>query len=188
MSDIPGDEGLGNLAQSARTKQLKTARGILYFVGIVTIIANGALIYFAESMVKSKLDSEAAQLRSQGFRIDGEKLREIQDQAVRATRLADGIAIILGIIFIVCGALVYSYPVATTVTSLVLYLGAMAVYGVMDPTTLVQGWLVKILVVVGLFKAVQAAIAYESDRKAAPAPASVTIPGLAGSPFEERTL
>jgi hypothetical protein len=193
-----GSEGLGSLAQSARTKQLKTARGILFGVGILTVVVNAGMFFFAESIVKSQLDTEVQKIRAQGMMIDQVKLAQIQDQAVRATRLADGIALLLGVVFIVCGALVYAYPVATTVTSLVLYLGAAAVYGVMDPMTLAHGWWMKILVAFGLFKAVQAAIAYENDRKstmaAEPAPAIAAagpggafIPGLAGSPFEERT-
>jgi hypothetical protein len=75
--------------------------------------------------------------------------------------------VLIGVVFIVCAIVVYKYPVASTVTSLVLYLGAAAVYGVLDPTTLARGWWIKILIVVGLFKAVQAALAYESERKAA---------------------
>src|SRR4051812_22438662 len=160
-----GSEGLGSLAQSARTKQLKTARGILFVVGILTLVVNGALFFFAESIVKSQLDTEVQKIRAQGMMIDQVKLAQIQDQAVRATRLADGIALLLGVVFIACGALVYTYPVATTVTSLVLYLGAAAVYGVIDPMTLARGWWMKILVAFGLFKAVQAAIAYENERK-----------------------
>jgi hypothetical protein len=73
--------------------------------------------------------------------------------------------VLIGIVFIVCGALVYTYPVPATITSLVLYVGAAAVYAVIDPSTLARGWIIKLLIVIGLFKAVQAALAYESERK-----------------------
>ena len=169
-------------------------------MGILTIVVNTALFYFADSIVKSQLDTEVQKIRAQGMIIDHAKLSQIQDQAVRTTRLADGIAVLLGIVFVVCGALVYAFPVATTVTSLVLYLGAAAVYGAIDPMTLAHGWWMKIIIVVCLFKAVQAAIAYENERKstlasgpAAPAApvgpsgkTEVFIPGLAESPFDKR--
>ena len=56
------------------------------------------------------------------------------------------------------------------------YLGATAAFGVLDPTTLLQGWWMKIIVVVGLFKAVQAALAYESEQKASAQSAAHSSP------------
>jgi hypothetical protein len=38
-----------------------------------------------------------------------------------------------------------------------------------DPMTLLQGIIIKIFIVIGLVKAVQAALAYERERKAAAA-------------------
>jgi hypothetical protein len=162
--DQPG--GLGSLAQSARTKQLKTARGILYFVGILTLVVNVGLAVFAEPFVNSQIDREVESVRRQGMQIDQSKLEELRDQAIRSTQLGGVIGAVIGVVFIACAVMVYQFPVATTVTSLVLYLGAAAGYAVFDPTTLARGWIVKILIVVGLFKAVQAAIAYENERKA----------------------
>ncbi len=158
-------EDLGSLAQSARAKQLKTARGILLFVGIMTVAFNVGFVFFAESVVDSQIETELREIRAQHLEVDQEKLAELRQQAIRSTQLVNGIGVIIGIVFLACALAVYRYPVASTVTSLVLYLGAAAVYGVLDPTTLARGWWVKILIVIGLFKAVQAALAFESDRK-----------------------
>ena len=160
-------QALGNLAQSARTKQLKSARGILLFVGILTVVVNVGLIVFAESFVNAQIDREVSDLRGQGMEIDNTALKEFREHAIRSTRLANGIAVLIGAAFITCAIYVYRYPVPATVISLVMYLGAAAVYGVLDPKTLASGWIVKIIIVVGLFKAVQAVLAYESERKAA---------------------
>jgi hypothetical protein len=160
---------LGSLAQSARTKQLKSARGILFAVGILTVVANAALVIFAEPIVNSQIESELKELRAKQMDVNPAELAKIRTQMVRSLQLVDGIGVVIGLVFITCGVLVYKFPVATTVTSLVLYLGAAAVYGVLDPNTLKTGWWLKILVVVGLFKAVQAALAYESERKSAQA-------------------
>jgi predicted PurR-regulated permease PerM len=186
MSTLPESGSLGNmtddlgsLAQSARTKQLKTARGILYFVGILTMVVNGALFIFADKFVDWQIEKELAPARAQHQMINQQIVQQIRDRAIRSVELGCGIAFLIGIVFIICAVMVYTYPVASTVTSLVLYLGAAAGYGVIDPTTLLQGWWVKILIVVGLFKAVQAALAYESERKAAAASSAVPGPQTA---------
>jgi hypothetical protein len=36
-----------------------------------------------------------------------------------------------------------------------------------DGSVFVRGWLIRLLVIVGLFKAIQAALAYEKEKKAA---------------------
>jgi hypothetical protein len=169
-------DDLGSLAQSARPKQLKTARGILYAVGILTILVNGALFIFADKFVNWQIENELAPARAQHRVINQQIVEQIRDRATRSVQLGCGIAVLIGVVFIICAVMVYTYPVASTVTSLVLYLGATAGYGVMDPTTLVQGWWMKIIIVIGLFKAVQAALAYESERKAAAAPAPIPGP------------
>jgi predicted PurR-regulated permease PerM len=183
MSTLPQLGGLGNmaddlgsLAQSARTKQLKTARGILYFVGILTLIVNGGLFIFADKFVDSQIESELAPARAQHKMINQQVVQEFRERTIRSIQLGCGIAVVIGVVFIICAAMVYKYPIASTVTSLVLYLGAAAGYGVIAPATLLQGWWVKILVVAGLFKAVQAALAYENERKAAAVSAMGSAP------------
>jgi hypothetical protein len=165
MSSVNVESGLGSLAQSARSKQLKSARAILYFVGIITVVVNAGFVFFADAIVASQIDREVAELRRQGAIIDEEKVAEVRATSVQSVRLSNSIAILIGGVFLVCGALVYRYPVPTTIISLVLYLGAQAAYGAIDPTTLARGWIVKILIVVGLVKAVQAALAFERERE-----------------------
>jgi predicted nucleic acid-binding protein len=162
------ESGLGSLAQQSRTKRLKSARAILYFIGVITIAVNVGVVYFASSLVDAQLDREIRALTQQGLEVDEDALAEIRATAVRSTQLVNGIAILIGAVFLVCGALVYTYPVPTTVVSLVLYLGSAAAFGVIDPTTLARGWIVKILIIAGLVKAVQAALAFERERNDQP--------------------
>ena len=161
----PATAPLGDLAQAARTKQLKTARGILFFVGVLTVVINVIFCIFARNMVDSQIDTELADLRRQNVAINDAKVAEFREGAVRSTIVANGIGVVLGVVFFTCGMLVYKYPVPTTILSLVLYIGAAAAYGVFDPSTLARGWIIKILIVIALFKAVQAAIAYEREEK-----------------------
>jgi len=175
MDTSTEETGLGNLAQSARTKQLKSARAIMFFVGVITIVANAGFMIAAETLVDREIEKEVANLRGQNMIVDQAAVAEFRETAVRSTRLVNGIGLLIGIVFIGFGFTVYRYPVPITVTALVMYIGCWAVYGVIDPTTLASGWIVKILIVVALFKAVQAALAYEHERKlAVPEPSPQT--------------
>src|SRR5712691_4502338 len=147
---------MGNLAQSARGGTLKSARGIMLFVGIMSALAN-AFFYSQE-----EIDKELKKL-GPGFVVDQAKLSELKGQAVRATRLINGGGVMLGLVFIACAALVQRHPVPVTITALALYLGGNAIFGFINPASLAAGFVVKIFIVIGLFKAVQAAIAYQKE-------------------------
>lgn len=162
-SDSPD---LGSLSQAARGKQLRTARGILLFIGVLTVVANGIFFAIAESQVDKALDEEVQQARRQGMMVDQVKLKEIRADAIRFVKLLQGVGIALGVVFIIFGFLVYSYPVPITITSLILYIGAGAVFGAIDPGTLLQGIIIKIIIIVALAKSIQAALAYERERQA----------------------
>jgi hypothetical protein len=162
---------LGSLSQSARTGQLKQARVILIVVGVLTIAFNLFFLLGAEAQVNRALDGEVRKLQGQGMMIDQQKLQEIRENAVRLTQIVSGATVLLGFVFVVLGIVVYSIPVPATVLGLVLYVGAVAIFGVLEPTTLAHGWLFKILIIVGLFKSVQAALAYQREKQAAEAAA-----------------
>ena len=155
--------GLGNLAQSARGKELKSARVIMFIVGVLTVAVNMFVFSSAEGAVQKEIDQPGP-----GFEIDPVEMAELKEQAVGATKLISGGGLLLGIIFVACGALVYRYPVPATITALALYLASLAIFGMMDPTQLAKGLIIKFFIVAGLFKAVQAAIAYQKELAAAP--------------------
>ena len=52
--------GLGSLTQQARKGQLKQARGILFFIGIISLLANLFLYANAESEVRQEVDKQLA--------------------------------------------------------------------------------------------------------------------------------
>jgi hypothetical protein len=154
--------GMGNLAQSARHGELKSARSIMLVVGVITVALNGFFFFMAESNVKEELDKEVAKLPS-GTRVDQAKYAEVRDRAIAVTRMINAGGVVLGAAFLGCAAFVYRQPVPATITSLVLYLGGNAIFGFLEPATLTAGIIVKGLIVVGLFKAVQTAIAYQKE-------------------------
>jgi hypothetical protein len=175
-SDLPslassGSGNLGSLAQSARLKKLNQARGVLIAIGILTIAVNAfQLIGLREQMrveINKLVEAERAKARAQGmeFIVDQAKLEQAQESGMRIAYLIQYSVIGLGVLFIIFGLTLKSYPVPISVTSLILYVGATAIFAYLAPETLVAGLIIKVIIIIGLINAVQAAIAYESDRR-----------------------
>lgn len=160
----PADTGLGSLAQSARGKQLKTARTIMIVVGVLTIVISGIVLAIIPSQVKKEIDAEVSKIKAQGMVIDQAEVKAAEQQEVRARYLVTGVGLALGVVFVILGLLVYQYPVPATLLGLVLYVADYVIFGLMNPQMLYQGIIVKIIIVACLVKALQAAIAYEKQR------------------------
>jgi hypothetical protein len=163
-----GISNLGSLAQSARQKQLKVARYILLFVGILTVLVNVAQFAMIESQVDDLINKEVQGLHQRGMVEDQATVAKVRAQSVRFSQIIAGVAVALGVVFVVFGLVVNRFPVPITITSLVLYVGAAAVFGLIAPATLLQGIIVKVIIVIALAKSIQAAIAYEREKAAAP--------------------
>jgi hypothetical protein len=169
MSDAPNEPpGLGSLAQSARSKHLNQARGILIAIGVLTVIANGVFFYLIPNMVRDEIQKEIRQA-GPAVRFDPAKVKEAEDAGIRTARLVIGATLVLGIVFIVLGILVKTYPVPATALGLVLYIGSFVVFALLDPDNLKAGIIIKIIIIVGLVKSLQAAIAYQKEQRAAQA-------------------
>ena len=151
----PSLKPLGSLGQAARLKQLNSARAILVIVGVLTLAANAFMFSNAEREIDDAIGKEM----QPGMVIDQEKRAEI----INVVRMIYGGACALGAIFIVLGILVKKFPVPATILGLILYLGGNAVFALLNPGSLAAGALVKILVIIGLVKAMQAAFAYQKE-------------------------
>jgi hypothetical protein len=142
---LPGDQapkvgGLGSLAQASRGQQLKSARTTLIAIGALTVVVN--LIFMV--LLPAQLPI------AMGFAMS-----------------IQGVFVVLGAVFIVCGLLVKQFPVASTLTALVLYIVSALAMAALDPTMLARGIIIKIIIVVALVKAVQAAFAYQREMQTA---------------------
>jgi hypothetical protein len=158
-----------SLATSARSQELKKARGILWFVGIITILFQGFLFVNARDELDKAIDAE---LSKNGTSLSAIKALPAEERAefekeytssFGKVRLIYGAGMALGVIFILCALSVNRKPVAATVTGLVLYLGNLAVQAAIDPSTIVQGIIIKFIIIVGLISAVKAALAIEKE-------------------------
>jgi hypothetical protein len=162
----PRKPKLGSLAQAARGKKLGEARGILLFIGILTIIANGVLLALARDQIKKEIDKEV--LKAGGpANVDPAQVKQAEDQAFALVALVNGVAIGLGVLFVVFGIIVKRFPVPITIISLVLYIGAGLGFAALNPASLAQGLIIKIIIVVALIRSIQAALAYEREEREA---------------------
>jgi hypothetical protein len=164
-----GASSLGSLAQSARGSQLKVARAILLFVGLITFGVNAVAFANAEANVEAAFGEELAKANTIGggpFRVlqfrRGRYLEQV-GRIVRSVRLATGGGALLGLVFIGCGLGVRRYPVPATVAGLVLYIGGSAIFLYIDPETNLRpvALVMKLIIVFALFKAVRAAVHYQ---------------------------
>ena len=158
---------LGSLAQSARSKQLNTARGLLIFIGIATILFNIFQLLTVRNQVKKEMDEGGHALVLPRQQIDAVERQNIEDATIVVAYIFCGALIFLGLLFVIFGLIIKLFPVPVTVISLVLYLGAIAVFAVLNPASLGAGIIIKILIVIALVKAIQSAVAYQKAQRSA---------------------
>jgi hypothetical protein len=156
---------LGSLAQKARGKKLKEARTILFFIGLLTILWNGGFLLAIPHSVEETINREI--IKQGGFdRVDPVLVEQARNELLITNYAITGLFFSLGILFVIFGVLVYRFPLAITVTALVLYLLAAVAMALIDPTALAMGAIVRIIIVVALAKSIQSAYAYEKELRA----------------------
>lgn len=156
----------GSLAQNARSKNLKTAKIILWFVGILNILMGGFQFANVEKEVDDAIGTELRKAGLSYATADQEKLREVRTDTIGKAKLIYGASIGLGVLFVGCALIVNRAPVVATVSGLVLFLGATAAIGLAEPSLLLQGIIMRVAIIIGLISAVKSALAVEKDRRA----------------------
>jgi len=151
--------GLGSLTQAARSKQLKTARGLLIFVGVWLLLSLG--------FEWLTLDMQLHQLAKEHGVPEG-RVPELREALMPAMYVISAIYVGLAVLYFIFAGVVRSHPVPITITALVIFVALLLIAAALDPASIAKGWLVKIIVIVGLAKAIQAALAYQRELDAAP--------------------
>ncbi len=162
----PQSAGLGSLAQSARSKKLNQARGILIVIGVLTIILNVVFIAMGRHMVQEHIKKELQKQGLQAHLVNPVLLKAEEDRLLRLNMALWIVAAVLGAIFVLLGLIIKMFPVPATVIALVLYVGANAVFMALDPTTIAQGIIFKIIITVALVQAIVTAVAYQKEMAA----------------------
>lgn len=148
-----GPDGLANLAQTARMKQITTARNILLVIGILTIIANIVTTFVGLRQLEAALANVPP----------GAQLEQARVTAYTIFYMFQGVAIGLGVLFIVMGTLVKRWPVPITVSALVIYVLAIVGFGLLDPKTLPMGLIMRVFVIICLVRSIRAALAWQRE-------------------------
>lgn len=153
--------GLGSLAQQSRGQNLKWARWIMIFVGVVTIGVNvvGAIT------LRDQVDAALRKAGAPAINNLPPPQRAEVEKAMNLGYVLSYVFIALGVVFIVLGIMVYQFPVQCTIAGLVLYILANIVGALIDPSTIAAGLIVKIAIIVALVKAIQAAQAYVKEQQ-----------------------
>jgi hypothetical protein len=139
-------------------KHLSGARWMFVIIGLIWIAMYGYQFSQAEKEVQQlfKQDRDMAGLQ-------GEERAEAVATVLLITR---GIYVALGsvgLLFILLGIFVYQYPRFCTVTGMVVYLLTIGLALLLNPQSILSGIVVKILVIVGLYRSIQGAYAYHEE-------------------------
>lgn len=139
-----------NLSRDVK-KRLGGARWALVIVGVLTIGVNVFLFINATQEIDNLVQGQ-------------EELAVDAATAVTVVRVIYGAAIFSGLVFIVLGMLVYRFPIMCPLVGLLMYVGLNGLYGLLDPATLARGAILKIIIIIVLFKAVQSGFEVRRER------------------------
>ena len=140
------------IAKKIARRSLQEPRALMFVIGLLTIAINS----IGMARLRSDAEDLVHQHETQGHAVDRAKL----EAALRSAKLMNGGFVVLGIVFLGLGLAVNIHPVPTTVLALVLFLGGIAISAIIDPTTIAQGGLFKIVATVGLAEAIRSAVSY----------------------------
>ncbi len=161
-SDEPRDDErprLQSLAQSARQNQLRQIRGTLIAIGILTIIG------FAINLFN--VPNEMRQAQQKGLVIPNQPGGpNVETVLLAVAYTLYGLGVLLGILYLILGALVHLFPVPITVATLVIYI-LQTVVCVVAGLGLgsVVFIIVRILFIIALARAVRTAFVYQREQR-----------------------
>ena len=132
------------------------AQRILIVIGLLTMAVNGFLLYNLPNEIQQAI---------QQLQIGPADVDQFRQVATISGYVIYGSPAFLGLLFVIFGVIIKRFPVAITITSLVLYVLAAAAFALLNPATLMQGFIFKIIIIMALFQSIKAARAYQSHAK-----------------------
>ena len=125
---------------------------------MLTLVVNGFLLYNLPNEIQMAIKQN---------QIAPEDVEAFRQEATISGYLIYGLPVLLGCVFVIFGSIIKQFPVPITITSLALYVLATVAFGLLAPETLVQGFIVKIIFIFALIRAIKAARAYRDHTQAA---------------------
>jgi len=164
---------LGSLSHSVRSKNLKSARVALVIAFIILLlqggIAYGTLGWQADEYIKEEL----AHLPPGA--VAAKDIQAMKEAFIRvATLICLGI-IGMAVIFLILAIFVKRFPLFCTVGGMILYIGYCLIRGYFIIIgneqggifmAIFEGWLWKLIIIIGLVKGIRSAVAYHHEQEA----------------------
>lgn len=161
MSHATGDGQQEYDSQKARAREIRSVRLILLIIGILHVMANLGTFFVLDRAVAAEIEAQRLAFEKQGVEVTDAALLAAGERRLRWLERVLTAGASLGLGFIVLAVLARRFPLPCSIAGVVLYLSATAIACYFDPATLTKGWIVKALIVAGLFKAIQSALVVE---------------------------
>lgn len=140
--------GLGSLVDDQHGKHIKRARGAIMVVAVITIIAAVVLWLLLESEIA---------------KIEANPNMYVKQDVVAQQRIAIGATFAIGVVFLALFFWAKSNPFGAALTAFIIYITNIIVGAGIDPKTLPQGILLKIVIIVLLLNGVKSGLAYKKE-------------------------
>jgi hypothetical protein len=167
LGTLGASKPLGSLVQSARGKQLNQVRGFFIVIGILMAVFNAIELSHIRQVVHDALQIEINKNLGPGQVVDQAKLQGVEETAVRIGTALDVSLIFIGVMFIGLGLAIRKFPVAATLIGLILYIAqtGLLIYLVGGQGALASGIVFRLLIIFGLIKSLQTAIALQREER-----------------------
>jgi F0F1-type ATP synthase assembly protein I len=162
----PGRAKLGNLAEEQHKKHLRGAKIAIFFVGIVSTLGHGFLLYLVlENEVK--LESDIAQLKSNPMMlVDEAKVAQARGEVATAKLLTGGF-LVAGVVILFLGFMVNKYPYEAPLAALVIYIVCMLIDFSLAPEGIGKGIIIKAIIIYALYRGIKSGAAVKKLREEA---------------------
>ena len=140
--------GLGSLVDDQHEKHIKRARGAIMVVAVITIIA-AVVFWFL-------LENEIA-------KIEADPNMYVLQDVVAQRRIMIGATFAIGVIFLALFFWAKSNPFGAALTAFIIYVTNIIVNAGIEPKTLPQGIILKIVIIVLLLNGVKSGLAYKKE-------------------------
>jgi len=154
---IEEGSGLKSLGQEARKASINKARWIMIIAGLWQLGISSVEYSNFDQAIRNEFQRDRIVLNA-------DQLATIKGQLLPYVY----VFMVGGATLVLMGIFVKQFPVPLTIAGLVVYVGIHLVFATLSVHTLYQGWIIKVLIIAGLWSAIQAALAYEKERRMAP--------------------
>ena len=120
------------------------------------------MYFFERGSIRDELN-KLVQRQAPGARLSPAQMNDLEASAQRLLLLFHGGTIAVGLAFVVMGFFVEKYPVPITALALITFIGLNVIFAVVDVHNIYRGWILKLIFIIALSKALSAGIAAQKE-------------------------